>query len=378
MTDAHEPGAAPPSRPKFVQCPKHGRVYDASRADGCTQCLAEGTTADAVAPAAAPLPAGKRGVPQWVLLAAVLTLAAVLVLPKVLGGGDGGGGALPAPAARAARLGAGGDDDISRGRPRGTRFDPAVYEAPIRALEDALYNATDADAYAAAGRVDGGARLLMAQVLARNTRSVVAQDLMRALEATLNRLDPSGQGGYVLPDFVGARGNWERIRTEYFQDADWFHAPVPLEEVGVGRGGQAAGEREESPAALQVSAFASDIERIITTYRSTIMSFPDPGESVGAPGQVAQRERDYDQFVQNFHQELSTATRMAPRSWRTTEDDYQRLQAASRELERAVGTLRAALPERRTTLRTQRSAAIRGAETAVTNARRALAVQPSR
>lgn len=381
MTDAHEPGAAAPSsRPRFVQCPKHGRVYDASRADGCTQCLAEGTTADAAEPTAAPLPPEKRGVPQWVLLVAVVALAAVLVLPKIVGGGGDGPGAATAtaPAARPARLGAGGDDDISRGRPRGSRFDPAVYEAPIRALEDALYNATDADAYAAAGRVDGAARLLMAQVLARNTRSVVAQDFMRALEATLNRLDPSGQGGYVLPDFVGTRGNWERIRREYFQDADWFHAPVPVEEVGVGRAGQAAGEREESPAALQVSAFASDIERIITTYRATMMSFPDPGESVGAPGETAQRERDYDQFVQNFHQELTTATRLGPRSWRTNEEGYQRLLAASRELERAVGTLRAALPERRTTLRTQRSAALRSAEAAVTNARRAIAVQPAR
>lgn len=380
MTEPHEPRTSAPgaARPKFTQCPKHGRVYDASKADGCTQCLAEGTTAAAAAPAEKPLPPGQRGVPQWALLAGVLVIAAIIILPKVLGGG-GGGEAGNGEALSRAQLGAGGSDEISNGRPRGNRFDPAVYEAPIRALEDALYNASEADAYAAAGRVDGAARLLMAQVLARNTASPIAQDFMRALEATLNRLDPSGQGGYVLPDFAGTRGNWERIRTEYFRDADWFHAPVPLEEVGVGRGGQAAREREESPAAIQVSAFASDVERIITTYRSTIMGFPDPGESTGgAPGEAAQRMRDYEQFVQNFHQELTTASRMGPRSWRTSEEGYQRLSAATRELERAIGSLRAAVPERRTTLRTQRAAAIRSAESAIANARRALAVQPTR
>lgn len=381
-SDAADPAAAPrPSRPKskFQQCHKHGRVYDASQADGCTQCIAEGTTADAPEPGDAPIPADKRGLPQWVVLVTLLVVLAIIVLPKLLGGGGGAAVAGDqAPTARPAQRGAGGDDDISRGRPRSRRFDPATYEAPIRALEIALYGATEADAYAAAGRADGAARLLMAQVLARNTGSVVAQDFMRALEATVTRLDPGGQGGYVLPDFTGARGNWERIRTEYFQDAEWFHTPLPIEEVGVGAGGAAAAAREESPAAIQVSAFASDIERIITTYRSTLLGFPDPGEATGAPGEEAQRARDYQTFVDRWNDELDAARRMGPRSWRTSEESYARLSAATRELERALGSLRGAAPQGRTTLRTQRAAALRSAETAIQNARRALAVQPSR
>ena len=104
MTDPQppEPAAAAPApdpqphgtRPHFVQCPKHGRVYDASKEAGCSQCLAEGTTADAPAEAAAPVPKGKQGLPQGVLLALLLLLLGVIVVPRLLQNRGGGASVL--------------------------------------------------------------------------------------------------------------------------------------------------------------------------------------------------------------------------------------------------------------------------------------------
>lgn len=375
-----EPAQPHAARPHFVQCPKHGRIYDASKDAGCTQCIAEGTTADAPAEGGTPVPKGKQGLPPSVLLGLLLVLLAIIVVPQFLSQGDEAGTAPAAaggaPAARAPRLGAGGDDDISRGRPRSGRFDPAVYEQPLRALETALYEAPESDPYAAAGRADGAARLLIAQVLARNTHAVVAQDFMRALEATMSRLDASGEGGYVAPDFYGARGNWERIRTEYFQNAPWYHAPMAPPEVGVGAGGAAEGAHEDPAAFHQAGAFAADLERIIAAYRTTLLSFPDPGTRMTA-GESRRVENDYGTFVRRWNDELDQANRQGPRGWyRVGRESAGRLQRASDQLTTALEELRDAAPQGRIPYRGARSTSLQRAENAIQNARRALNAPP--
>jgi len=381
MTEPQPPQAAetPPrgTRSHFAQCPKHGRVYDASKDAGCSQCLAEGTTADAPAEAAAPVPKGKQGLPQGVLLGLLLLLLGIIVAPRLLQSRDGDTAAAPAaPAAAAPRVGAGGDDDISRGRPRSSRFDPGVYEAPLRAIETALYETPETDPYNAAGRADGASRALIAQVLARNTRSLVAQDFMKAMEATMSRLGSSGEGGYVLPDFYGARGNWERIRREYFQDAPWYHAPMaPPAAAATGTAPAAA---PEDPTALRrASAFAADLERIVSTYRSTIMGFPDPGERMTA-GQAQRVENTYRTFVQRWNDELDGASRLGPEGWyRVGRATAGRLQRAADQLSNAFNLLREVVPPGRIPYRGQRSSTLARAENAIANAKRIIAAQPA-
>lgn len=373
-----EAGAAAPHSavPHFRQCPKHGRVFDASKDAGCSQCLAEGTTADAPSPAGPAAAGGARqGLSRGALIGLLLVLAAVFVVPRLMKNGDagagpqGGGEAIAA----AASLGAGGDNAISRGRPRSNRFDPAVYESPLRALETALYEVPASDAYAAVGRTDGAARLLMAQVLARNTTSGAAQEFMRALQTTITRLSESAEGGYVLPDFYSARGNWERIRTEYFQDAEWYHAPMPLEEVGVGAGGARQGAREETPAFYRVSAYANDLERIMSAYRATLLGFPSRGERQLTADEAAQYASDYVNFARQWDDELDQAERLGPRSWGAGDASFRALSGATQQLSRALTALRTAAPERGVPTRQVRTGALRTAETAIARARQLLA-----
>jgi hypothetical protein len=374
-TDAQPHG----TRQHFVQCPKHGRVYDASKAAGCSQCLAEGTTADAPAAAAAPVPQGKQGLPQGVLLGLLLLLLGIIVVPRLLqnrGGGDTAATPGEPAAAAAPRVGAGGDDDISRSRPRPSRFDPGVYEAPLRALETALYETPETDPYNAAGRADGASRALIAQVLARNTRSLVAQDFMKAMEATMSRLGSSGEGGYVLPDFYGARGNWERIRREYFQNAPWYHAPM-APPAAAAAGAAPAPAPEDPTAFRRASAFAADLERIINTYRSTIMGFPDPGERMTS-GQAQRVENDYRTFVQRWNDELDGASRLGPEGWyRVGRATAGRLQRATDQLTTAFNLLREVVPPARIPYRGQRSGTLARAENAIATAKRIIAAQPA-
>jgi hypothetical protein len=197
---------------------------------------------------------------------------------------------------------------------------------------------------------------------------------MTALEATLSRLGASEEGGYVLPDFYGARGNWERIRAEYFQDAPWYHAPMPPPEVGVGAGGAAAGAREDPAAFHQANAFASDLERIVNAYRSTLLGFPDRAQvRTMTPGQARQLQNDYRAFFTRWNDELDAAQRLGPEGWyRVGRESAAKLQRATTELTRAFNALRSAVPPSGIAPRDTRASNLNTATTAILNARRAL------
>lgn len=363
----------------LVRCPHHGRLYNANRESGCRQCQEEGITADSPVTARPRKAGGGAGLSRNALIGILLGIVAVVALGLYLSkGGPAETAAGPAePIAAAARVGAGGDDAISRGRARSNRWDPAVYESPIKALEIALYEAPAGDAYVAATRADGAARLLIAQVLARNTTSGVAQQFRTALETAVGRLTASAEGGYVLPDFYSARGNWERIRTEYFQDAPWYHAPMALREVGVGEGGARQGAQEETPAFYRVSAYMGDLERILRTHREAVLSFPGRGERQLSGDEAAQLITEYSMFARLYNDELTQAERNGPRSWRATDASFRALAGATTELGRAMTALRSAAPTSGVPTRTVRTNALRTAETAIGRARTALAAASS-
>lgn len=83
MSDARAPDGGVPSRPRFVRCEKHGRIYDAAKETGCPQCRGE-STAPARRQAAAPAPTRKQGLPQQAVLGVLAVVAVLLVAPQLL------------------------------------------------------------------------------------------------------------------------------------------------------------------------------------------------------------------------------------------------------------------------------------------------------
>src|SRR5262249_3502419 len=148
----------------MVRCPKHGRVYDASKDPGCSKCIAEGTTPDAGgAPAA---DGARRLMPPWVLALVLLAVAGVIFGPKFLK--KKAAAAAPAHPHAVAKLGAGGDDDISTGSPRSDRMDATPFQAPIQKLEAALYEEGERSPYSATRSVKTAAAALEDSIRAKH------------------------------------------------------------------------------------------------------------------------------------------------------------------------------------------------------------------
>ncbi len=372
-----QPGAA---GAHMVRCPKHGRVYDASTEPGCSKCIAEGTTPDAGAKGA-DIPAEKRGLPTWILVLVLLGVAGAFIGPRFIKKTPG------APAKKAqpvARAGAGGEDDISNGEPRSDRLDPAPFRAPIAALEAALYEGGQRSPYTATRSVKDAAKALEDSVRAKHPGAPVP-DFTRALDSTTARLEASSEAGYVLPDFFAARGNWERIRKEYFDNARWYHAPMAVSDVGVGEGGAEAGAHEDPAAFHQANAFADDLERIIGAYQDRVMAQAEP---VPAPPPIRRGRRlirrpappppaAYTDVARRFNAELDRAQALGPSHWFSVDPSQAAKYARARgALSRALATLRAAVPAAQVKPQAVRRTALDSALADVRTGRAALAAGP--
>lgn len=363
----------------MVRCPKHGRVYDASKEPGCSRCIAEGTTPDAPA-AGALAPGAKRGLPTWALVLLLLAVAGAFIGPRFLKKTPG---APRKPAAPVARLGAGGDDDISKGEPRSDRLDPAPFQPQIQALEAALYEGGQRSPYTATRAVKAAARALEDSVRGRHPGAPVP-DLTRALDSTTARLDASSEAGYVLPDFYAARGNWERVRREYFANAGWYHPPMAVSDVGVGEGGAASGAHEDPAAFHQTNAFADDLERIVVSYRDRLLALPEPAPAprpIRRGRRVIRRPappppRVYTDLAGHFNAELDRAAALGPSHWfGVAEGQAARYARAHAALSRALTTLRAAVPRAQAMPRAARRAALDSALADVRTGRAAVAAE---